>query len=168
MVGQRLRKMREERGLSQEELASAAGVRQGNISRLERGKVASPGIDLLSKVAAGLGVSVEELTGKPAVQALTEREWAAARAALDRLLPSDQRMILSIARRLAVAGEVVDPDLRDLDDAERETVLSSPPELRLAVANALRQLRQRDREAGPLGERLEQQPQTQVRRERPS
>lgn len=154
--------------MTQVDLSRASGVLQNTISKVETGKTEKPSFFIVQRLAAALGVEPEELTGEPDIEPLSDDEWGELRGAFNRLSPGDRRMLLSIARRLAVAGEVADPDLRDLDDAERETVLSSPPELRLAVANALRQLRQRDREAGPLGERLEQQPQTQVRRERPS
>ena len=45
---------REERGMSQAELADAAGMRQEAISRLETG-AANPTISTLQKVAHGLG-----------------------------------------------------------------------------------------------------------------
>lgn len=45
---------REERGMSQAELAAASGMRQEAISRLETG-MANPTLSTLQKVAAGLG-----------------------------------------------------------------------------------------------------------------
>jgi predicted transcriptional regulator len=45
---------RTERGLTQKELAERTGIRQPNISRLERGQC-SPTLDTLSALARGLG-----------------------------------------------------------------------------------------------------------------
>jgi transcriptional regulator with XRE-family HTH domain len=58
--GQRIRKLREKRGLSQVEMAHRFGIDRGHISDLERGKksVCLPMIEVLSK---GFGVSVSEL-----------------------------------------------------------------------------------------------------------
>ncbi len=57
-----LRKMRHERNLSQEALASLAGIHRnylGGIERCER----NVGLDNLQKLAAALGVTVAELVG---------------------------------------------------------------------------------------------------------
>ena len=45
---------RNELNLTQEELAQKIGIKQSNISRLERGN-SNPSINFLKKVAAGLG-----------------------------------------------------------------------------------------------------------------
>lgn len=57
-----LRKMRQDRNLSQEALAELAGIHRnylGGIERCER----NVGLDNLSKLAAALGVSLAELVG---------------------------------------------------------------------------------------------------------
>src|SRR4051795_8957920 len=63
-VGQRLRRLRRERGLSQRELASP-GVSYAYISRIEAG-ARRPSVKALRKLARKLGVSAEYLeTGSP-------------------------------------------------------------------------------------------------------
>ena len=57
---QRLHKVRSDRGLSQTELANKSGVSQSVISKIERGAMASPGADNLTKLAATLGCSVAD------------------------------------------------------------------------------------------------------------
>jgi len=57
-----LRKMRQERNLSQEALASLAGIHRnylGGVERCER----NIGLDNLQKLAEALGVTVAELIG---------------------------------------------------------------------------------------------------------
>ena len=58
--GQKLRNLREKRGLSQVEMAHRFGIDRGHISDLERGKkcVCLPLLEVLSK---GFGMSVSEL-----------------------------------------------------------------------------------------------------------
>jgi transcriptional regulator with XRE-family HTH domain len=56
-----IRKLREEREMSQLELAKKSGVAQGYISSLEAGEKKNPGIDVLKRLARALGVPVTEL-----------------------------------------------------------------------------------------------------------
>lgn len=59
----RLIALRKARGWTQEDLAKAAGVSQGTISRLERGEIRAAWSDTLPKIAEVLGTSVEYLKG---------------------------------------------------------------------------------------------------------
>lgn len=61
MVGERLRNLRKWRGLTQVMLAEASGVAQNYISALERGAAGNPSPDVLSRLAAALGVPQAEL-----------------------------------------------------------------------------------------------------------
>jgi transcriptional regulator with XRE-family HTH domain len=54
-VGKRLRELREERGLLQDELARKAHVARNTVSRIERGRL-TPTVTMLEKLARGLGV----------------------------------------------------------------------------------------------------------------
>ena len=58
--GAALRRFREDRGMSQDELAARAGMPQGTISAIERGTRA-PGVDTLWKMVQGLGVSPNDV-----------------------------------------------------------------------------------------------------------
>jgi transcriptional regulator with XRE-family HTH domain len=62
-IGDRIRKLREDRGWTQNFLASRAGVHQPTIWRLEKGSIASPKIDLIRKIADAFEISVDELAG---------------------------------------------------------------------------------------------------------
>jgi transcriptional regulator with XRE-family HTH domain len=57
-----VRAARETAGLTQEQLAWAAGLHQTEIARIESGR-RNPGLDTIFKVARGLGVAPGELFG---------------------------------------------------------------------------------------------------------
>lgn len=56
-LGKRIRRLRNERGLTQERLAEAANLSVDTVRRLERGRF-SPSFATLRKISRGLGVSV--------------------------------------------------------------------------------------------------------------
>jgi transcriptional regulator with XRE-family HTH domain len=55
-----IRRLREDRGITQEDLAHEAGVTTGTLSRIERG-LANPAWTTVARIARALGVSLEEL-----------------------------------------------------------------------------------------------------------
>lgn len=59
-LGMRIAFLREQRGLSQLELAIRASVSKSYMSDLENGR-RNPSVKVLQKVASGLGVSLEKL-----------------------------------------------------------------------------------------------------------
>ncbi len=59
-IGQVLKALRIERGLTQEQLSLEADVATSNVSRIERGQRQPTG-DLLNRMAHALGVSVSEI-----------------------------------------------------------------------------------------------------------
>jgi ribosome-binding protein aMBF1 (putative translation factor) len=60
LFGRVVRKRREARGLSQEELAARAGIHRTYVSSIELGKVRL-GLDIAKKVADGLGAALSDL-----------------------------------------------------------------------------------------------------------
>jgi transcriptional regulator with XRE-family HTH domain len=67
-LGHRLRSLREERGLTQQALARAAGIATDMVSRLENGHYSSPGLRTLLRIADGMGLPVSALL--PDVQSI--------------------------------------------------------------------------------------------------
>jgi transcriptional regulator with XRE-family HTH domain len=61
--GVRLRTLREQRSLTQKELAKKARLSQGYIIRLETGTKANPSLDVLSRLAKALKVPAADLLG---------------------------------------------------------------------------------------------------------
>lgn len=60
-IGERVRTLRERAEMSQQELASKAGLSVSIVSQLERGRSADPRISTLRGLAKALNVSVHEL-----------------------------------------------------------------------------------------------------------
>jgi tetratricopeptide (TPR) repeat protein len=108
-VGERLRRLRTERGLSQRELASP-GVSYAYISRIEAG-TRQPSVKALRKLARKLGVTTEYLETGQDVRDDELRELGLAQAELDLRLSDDPGAALSRLEELLVdaedAGDVV-------------------------------------------------------------
>ncbi|HEY0135097.1 MAG TPA: helix-turn-helix domain-containing protein [Nannocystis sp.] len=60
-LGQRIRAVREERGLTQQAVAKSAGIATDMVSRLENGHYTSPGLRTLLRIAEGMDVSLAML-----------------------------------------------------------------------------------------------------------
>ena len=61
MIGERIKKYRQERKLSMSELAERAGVAKSYLSSIERNLQSNPSVQFLEKVSSVLGVSVNTL-----------------------------------------------------------------------------------------------------------
>jgi len=63
ILSQNIKSLRRERGLAQERLGLESGVDRTLVSKIER-QIANPSLEILSKIAAHLQVSVLELLTK--------------------------------------------------------------------------------------------------------
>ena len=61
MVGERIRKLREDKKMSMSELAEKAGVAKSYLSSIERNVQSNPTIQFIEKVSKVIGVSVNDL-----------------------------------------------------------------------------------------------------------
>jgi transcriptional regulator with XRE-family HTH domain len=62
-LGRMIQRLREDKGLSQRQLAARAGVTNGYVSQLEAGDKKNPSLAVLPRLAKALGVPVTELLG---------------------------------------------------------------------------------------------------------
>lgn len=60
-LGDNLKRIREDRGISQSELAERCGMSTGQISKMETGAQKNPHIETVVAISTALGVSMEEL-----------------------------------------------------------------------------------------------------------
>ena len=61
MVAENIKRHRRERGLSQEDLARAAGVTYSALTKIEAGYVQDPRVKTLQRIAIALEVTVDDL-----------------------------------------------------------------------------------------------------------
>lgn len=66
-LGRRLRSIRTSQNRSLTDVAERAGISKAYLSQLERDDKKQPGYDIVVRLSTALGVSVEMLTGRPAV-----------------------------------------------------------------------------------------------------
>jgi transcriptional regulator with XRE-family HTH domain len=64
-LGQKIKRLRKEQGVSQERVARAADISLNVYNRIETGTVTNPHFDTVLAIAEALGVTVAELIGEP-------------------------------------------------------------------------------------------------------
>jgi transcriptional regulator with XRE-family HTH domain len=72
-IGKTIKSLREEAGLTQEELALASGLSTGEISKQEHGW-RNPRWETMKRLAAGLGVSCSDMVARAEKFEMEERE----------------------------------------------------------------------------------------------
>jgi len=104
-IGERIRALRRQRGITQEALAEAVGVSRSAVAQWETGR-AGQVTGNLTRVAEILGVAAATLLGETAHHAaprsLTGDEMAVVRLYRE-CGPEDRQILLRMARRLAKA-----------------------------------------------------------------
>ncbi|HIE1456132.1 helix-turn-helix domain-containing protein [Serratia marcescens] len=98
----RIRPLRLEKGWSQEQLATIAGLSTRTVQRIENGEQAS--LETLTAIAAALGVQVSDLNAQP--QQTTMGEETPDEQRLRRQVAAEGKL-LSIAVRFAVIGAIL-------------------------------------------------------------
>ncbi len=126
-IGERIRALREVRGVSRDALARACGMAAGSIYLIESGRRPHPSSESLEKIAGGLRVSVSalyegepvplgEATLPPDLDAADLEDWASEVDTLDELRPVRRALWLKW-RELADYDRVVSGGARALADA---------------------------------------------------
>ena len=60
-IGKNIKKLRKQKGLSQDRLSKLADISYNTVIKLESGGITNPSINTLSKIAKALNVSVDDL-----------------------------------------------------------------------------------------------------------
>lgn len=60
-ISKNIKKLRKQRGLSQDKLSKLADISHNTIIKIESGAIQSPTMDTASKIAKALGVSLDDL-----------------------------------------------------------------------------------------------------------
>jgi len=61
LIGKNIKKLRKQKGLSQDRLSKLADISYNTVIKLELGGITNPSIDTLQKLAKALNVSVDDL-----------------------------------------------------------------------------------------------------------
>jgi len=61
LIGKNIKKLRKQKGLSQDRLSKLADISYNTVIKLESGGITNPSIDTLRKLAKALNVSVDDL-----------------------------------------------------------------------------------------------------------
>jgi transcriptional regulator with XRE-family HTH domain len=123
LVGQRIRQLREQKGLSQADFQNASGVARSHISRVEQGH-SVPSLETLQKFATALDLplyrlfyegeeppptphltprrTLEEQAEEPGTGGLEAKFLLKFRRLLSRMTESERRFLLDVAKKLAV------------------------------------------------------------------
>ena len=97
VLGERLKKARKDRGLTQEQLAERAGLSTRHIAKIEKGDV-NPSFEVLSTLVKTLGVSFDAIFDPASEQVEADLQEI---AGLYRACPEQgQRMILAAVRAM--------------------------------------------------------------------
>ena len=97
-LGQRIRELRNERHMSQEELSFKAGISPAHLGQIERA-LKSPTIDTVAKIATALDIPVASLFSTDAVSAVSQNVTAGKiNAQLIGMSEDEQKDILRIIR----------------------------------------------------------------------
>jgi XRE family transcriptional regulator of biofilm formation len=76
MIGNRVKQLRSEKGLSINELAERAGVAKSYLSSIEREIQSNPSIHLLEKISVVLGVPIEAFFPGNKIELILDPEWS--------------------------------------------------------------------------------------------
>jgi transcriptional regulator with XRE-family HTH domain len=97
--GTRLKELRLEKGVTQEELSNITGISFPTISRYENGKRDEPGLSILKKFANYFDVSIDYLTGDSDIRDkdFTPNEIA---KIFNDLGDSEKKILMDLARNL--------------------------------------------------------------------
>ena len=94
-IGKRIRKTREQRGMTQADLAAASKVGVNYVPRLERGELV-PSLQAAHRIARALGLTLDELCSTPSER----RATSLSTIAVKRLLKTDPAVLRRIADAL--------------------------------------------------------------------
>ena len=108
-LGQKIRQLREEKGLSLNKLAKNAGISKAYLSQLENDLSKQPSADILLKIASALGITIADLLDQP-VRVYTDdfkdedipdvlREFINARKDVLDIQREDVRLLMNIQYR---------------------------------------------------------------------
>ena len=93
LIGERIKQVREERGITQEELAKCLGLNKSTIQRYETAKIDKIKLPVIDAMAGKLNVNPEWLTGKTDLRTDYSTAWDKAAAEFEKSLQADSEWL---------------------------------------------------------------------------
>ncbi|RIW36104.1 helix-turn-helix domain-containing protein [Bacillus salacetis] len=109
MVGERIKSIREKKGMTINELAQKAEISKSYISSIERDIQKNPSINVLERIAAALEVSLDKLLDQPDLEVTLEEDWISLlKEAIEQGLTKEEfihfTMLMEMKRRKPLGG----------------------------------------------------------------
>jgi transcriptional regulator with XRE-family HTH domain len=95
-LADRLRRLRQEKNQSLQNVATAVGVSKAHVWEIETGKTRNPSIALVKRLADHFGVSVAWLVGEVPLQGRDQEQKVAIYRAIQELSPQNAQLVQSI------------------------------------------------------------------------
>ena len=92
-IGERLFSLRQKSGESLQDVADEVGVSKAHVWELEKGRSRNPSFELVRKLAAHYGVSIDVLTGDAAEPAAANLQIDRIHRGLDNLSSRDRKIV---------------------------------------------------------------------------
>ena len=105
LIGERIRRLRKEKGLSQEEVGAKADFHYTYIGGVERGEK-NPSIEALQKIAEALDTELSELLPVPS-EAKNDNPRKRFNEDMDKLSPNVQKAVVELIRLIAESRPLV-------------------------------------------------------------
>jgi transcriptional regulator with XRE-family HTH domain len=105
-IGTRIRKLREEQGLTQEYIADNLNITQSSYGRLEKND-SSLSATKLQKIAGVLNVSISFLFGEKATNIIHENNGDNAQAQIGTIIQQDKEYIASLKEDIAFLRKLI-------------------------------------------------------------
>lgn len=93
LIGERIKQLREEKGITQEELAKSLGMNKSTIQRYETAKIDKIKLPVIDAIASKLNVAPEWLTGKAEIRTEYYSAWDKAAEEFEKQLSDDSKWL---------------------------------------------------------------------------
>ena len=111
-IGTKIRKIRDERGISQENMATELGITQSSYGRLEKNDNRIT-VTKLIRISEILNVSVSVLFGEKATNVIHENKGDNAQAQIGTLVQQDKEHIESLKEEIRFLRKLIDNQSND-------------------------------------------------------
>ena len=107
-IGEKLFSLRQKSGASLQQVADKVGVSKAHVWELEKGRSKNPSFDLVRKLAAHYGVSIDVLTGDAAEPDESDLQIERIHRGLDTLTDRDRQIVEQMIKNMQQTSTTTD------------------------------------------------------------